>query len=410
MENYNRLFLLEEPVEPIIGDEETTSEFKSLMAGERTDVNKWEKIGEVSLDQIRFIEGKWGMEALVNIAAPKLEADGSYSASNLLEVIDTLQQGDQIKDAAEDAASSIIEEKRDSDNVRMLERAIADIKAEPAPEYDAFEVPSLEGFAMDSIVVKLANTHRNAILYKNADGVELEHRLGSVLSDDAVVYLNGVKVKGDRFRFLTHEAFGVTYKVGIKFVDAKGQDFIIPAGYDIEIQTANFDVDDIRAEAESNRTTIKKLLDDIFVEKDQYVKEVADYITLKSDEKEAQTKLVSALKAEYEKTNQDFNENLEALRTSMETFEQIEATTKKVESIKANLDNVEGQAYSATGELNGINHDINSATDASNAVEPIFLKYEQDTKKLSEQLGEIVESAAQLMEATTPKAPEAPAA
>jgi nucleoid DNA-binding protein len=218
MENYNRLFLLEDP----------TFDMEAFMSPEYK--GKPEE-GKANLNQITDAwlgESFLTEDFIKHMVMPKYNADGSYELVSGDIFFDHIQKGDQVKDERDDATSEVKEEET---NLR-LENAIDAISitppAVPVELYEATQFTSANYDGSDAYVHRVGNSD-DLVTFK----------FGIALPEDAaemVAAQNGISL--DRIEMEFNPELGVA--TGLKVVDAEGSDVTLEEGSVITAFAPNY--------------------------------------------------------------------------------------------------------------------------------------------------------------------------
>ena len=138
MENYNRLFLLEEPGVP-------TGLTQNILSGVDVTPEK-EYSGKVTLTQLNAYSGELKAEALTNFQTIKIGKDGSETYTNVAKLLIELQQGGGADDAREEADINIASVEGDME----IKRDLAQLSAEVRGYHDVYSPVALDGYELAS--------------------------------------------------------------------------------------------------------------------------------------------------------------------------------------------------------------------------------------------------------------------
>jgi hypothetical protein len=128
MENYNRLFLLDDPVEG--GHDDAVSALKDQILKGDDITNPQDKTGKVSLSQLNTYSGEVDIAALTNFKAVKIDSvTGNIYETNLAKLLIELQEVGGLEDAREEGLIDVNSILRDSEIIGKDEDQTATLHA-----------------------------------------------------------------------------------------------------------------------------------------------------------------------------------------------------------------------------------------------------------------------------------------
>lgn len=218
MENYNRLFLLEDPA----------FDMESYMSD---DYRSKPQEGKANLKQIddAWLGKSFLTENFVkHFSVAKYNTDGSYELMRGDKFFDHIQKGDQVKDELDDASSEV----KEKETNEKLANAIASIGiTEPVISFDLYEVREFSFTAFDG---KDAYTHRVGASDDNTN-----FTFGIALPGDSAeiqVSENGLSV--DKIEMDYNEDLGLA--TGLRIVDENGEGIEVEEGTIVTIFAPNY--------------------------------------------------------------------------------------------------------------------------------------------------------------------------
>ena len=223
MENYNRLFLLED-------EEQDFDALKNQILNEEDVTDPKEYAGSVTLGQINAYSGEFKSEALTNFKTIKVDkASGEASETNLAKLLLELQGEGGVEDAIEEAlikVESLDDSRSNKHELREFMGIMSDVQerirpnaVEVIPEFETFIQPVLETGEIDFTMSDIS-----------ADGVNKQFVVAERYSEKSFICTKNGVVQDNQDGFILSAADG--RMIGFEFVVAPLEGDVIYMSFD----------------------------------------------------------------------------------------------------------------------------------------------------------------------------------
>jgi len=423
MENYNRLFLLQDPE---MSDAERIDFIR--VSAKTADYEKYikedteRKPGHINLSQIDESRGFIKMEGLKNFEAPVFNLEtGEFEVGNLFDFVHDIALGDQLSDIQQDALTeieikSIIEKAHDTEP-QKYEHTISEYNEEAYVYTELIRPSDIEEFIVAENI---------------ADGTQNEFVLGaeSIYEVKFVLY-NGVVVE----QFVVNEYEGDGEFIGkttVSIIDVLTQERVTPLeGARISIYGTTFKLSSLKDEISVVKNELQSIEDEAPDKLDEYSMTIEQEKAVAMNDVEAAHQEVIRIESEIVANKKEYDKNHDTLvsstdeasilkaknnlidlgRNGLELKRKMSEAVSKFETLKGVLSlMIEDGELVPDPEGTDAYEDAKTAANEvrsnnSTAFNAVSMAYDKDLDTLSATFAELKDIADRLKDGSTPPPP-----